>query len=226
MKNYNETQTEGATMPPTIEEFEKWSRDNAVLALAVCEAQAAAEATKARVAAYIQPIFDSFNFVCEGKMAERFDASPRKGDTEKYVGRRITSPDSSEFTMLHGAEESEEIKTKLRAYYAACDAEHRRQGYKDLPEGHCPALRLENLHTQAENALIESAKPLFDIDQVYGEDRKRYLKLLMGTCIKALGEIQKECELESQHTTTEPSPLNPHQLRCANCFINVDRKAA
>lgn len=213
-------------MAPSIDRFKKWARDNAKLALAVCEAQAAAEITKERVATYIQPIFDRFNFICEGTMAERFDVAPRTGETEKYVGRHITTPDSSEFMMLHGAEESEEIKSKLREYYAACDAEHRRQGYNDLPEGHCPALRMANLHTEAENALIKSAEELFGVDQIYGDDREKYLKILIGACITALDELQQECELKTAHQEVEPSPLNPNRVRCANCCVDLERKAA
>ena len=76
----------------SVPDFKQWTRDNAKLALAVCEAQAYAEMTKARVDAYVQPIFDSFDFICEGSMAARFDASSREGDTEKCVGRKIKTP--------------------------------------------------------------------------------------------------------------------------------------
>src|SRR6267143_3368714 len=94
----------------SVADLKRWSRENAKLALAICEAQAYAEMTTARVAAYVQPIFASFDFICEGTMAERFDASPRDGDTAKWVGRKIKSPSDEEFTMLHGREESEEIQ--------------------------------------------------------------------------------------------------------------------
>jgi hypothetical protein len=199
-----------------------------MLALAVCEAQAFAEVTKERVNAYVQPIFDSFTFICEGTMAETFDASPREGDTEKFVGRRIKTPDDPEFYCLHGRDESVEIKDKLRRYYEAVDAEHRRQGYLDLEPGHCPALRAENLHTEAENALIDSAHDLFPIEshQLYGDNRKKYLDLLLGVCIKALGEIQNECSRKTKHATTEPSPIDPNRLRCVNCCIDLNRKPA
>ena len=113
--------------------------------------------------------------------------------------------------MLHGRDESEEIKDKLRRYYDAVHAEHRRQGYLHLEPDHCPALEAQNLHTQAENALIDSAHDLFGIDshQLYGDNRKKYLDLLMGGCIKALAEIQKECGRDTKHATTEPSPIDP-----------------
>lgn len=212
----------------SVADLQQWARDNARLALAVCEARAFAEVTKERVDAYVQPIFASFNFICEGTMAERFDASPRKGNTEKFVGRKINTPDDPEFCWLHGREESDQIKDKLRRYYEAVDAEHRRQGYKNLEPGHCPALRAQNLHTQAENALIDSAHDLFGIDshQLYGDTRKKYLDLLMGVCIKELDEIQKKCGRETAHANTEPSPIDPNRLRCANCCIDLNRKAA
>jgi hypothetical protein len=208
------------------DDFKQWARDNARLALAVCEAQAFSEVTKERVDAYVQPIFERFNFICEGTMAERFDASQRKGDTAKCVCRKIKTPDHHEFCWLHGPDESQAIKDKLRRYYRAVDAEHRRQGYHDLKPGHCPALRAQNLHTPAENALIESARPLFGITDVYGDNRKKYLKLLIGACINALTEIQEECGRDTQHATIETSPIDPNCLRCANCCIDLNRKAA
>ncbi len=76
-------------MSPSLDEFKKWSRDNAKLALAVCETQAAAEVIKADEAAYIQPIFESFNFIYEGNSVERLDT--RRGD--KLAGKPIPSPD-------------------------------------------------------------------------------------------------------------------------------------
>ena len=212
----------------SVADLKKWSRENAKLALAVCEAQAYAEMTTARVAAYVQPIFESFNFICEGTMAEQFDASPRKGDTVKWVGRKIKSLDDEEFMMLHGREESEEIQSKLRRYYETLDAEHRHQGYRGLQPGHCPALEAQSLHTAAENALIESAHDLFDIEsyQLYGDMRKRYLDILMRSCISALTEMQDKCGQETKHAATEASPIDPNRLRCANCCIDLDRKAA
>lgn len=212
----------------SVADLQQWARDNAKLALAVCEAQAFAEVTKERVKAYVQPVFESFNFICEGTTAELFDASPREGETEKFVGRKINTPDDPEFCWLHGHDESDEIKDKLRRYYEAVDAEHRRQGYLDLEPGHCPALRAENLHTQAENALIDSAHDLFPIEshQLYGDTRKKYLDLLLRVCIKALGEIQKQCGRKTKHSTTEPSPIDPNRLRCVNCCIDLNRKPA
>ena len=100
--------------------------------------------------------------------------------------------------------------------------------YKDLPKGHSPSLRAEHLHRQAEWALMDSAGPLFGLTEHphMPDDRKHYLELLIGTCIKALDEMQQECGLETQHQEVEPSPLNPSRIRCANCCLELERKAA
>lgn len=211
-------------MPPTLDQFKKWSRDNAKLALAVLETQAAAETIKIYEAVYVKPLFDSLNFIYEGDAVERLDT--RRG--EKLAGKPIASPDDFDFCLLHGEDESDEIKAKLRAYYEACDAAHRAHGYTDLPKGHSPTLRAEHLHRQAEWALMDSAGPLFGLTQHphMPDDRKRYLELLLGTCIKALGELQEECGLETEHQEVVTSPLNPNRIRCANCCLELERKAA
>ena len=211
-------------MAPSLDEFKKWSRENARLALAVLETQAAAEVIKIREAAYLQPIFESFNFIFEGNSVERLDT--RRG--EKLAGKPILSPDDFNFCLLHGEDESDEIKTKLRAYYAACDDAHRAHGYTDLPPGHSPSGTAEHLHRQAEWALMDSAGPLFGLtDHPHMPDqRKLYLELLIGSCIKALGEMQDECATETQHQEVEPSPINPYRLRCANCCLELGQKAA
>ncbi len=138
---------------PTLDEFKQWSRDNARLALAVCETHAAAETIKLFEVEYIKPIFDSFNFIYEGNSVERLDT--RRG--EKLAGKPIPSPDDFNFCLLHGDDD---------------------------------------------------------------------LELLIGTCIKALDEMQQECGLETQHQEVEPSPLNPSRIRCANCCLELERKAA
>jgi len=211
-------------MAPSVDEFKKWSRENARLALALLETQAAAEVIKAAEAAYLQPIFDSFNFIYEGNAVTRLDT--RRG--EKMAGKPIPSPDDSNFCLLHGADESEEIKAKLRAYYEACDDAHRTHGYTDLAEGQSPSGRAEHLHLQAEWALMDSAGPLFGLtNHPYMPDqRKQYLELLIGSCIQALGDMQDECAKETQHQEVEPSPINPYRLRCANCCLELEQKAA
>jgi hypothetical protein len=71
----------------TSADFKDWAREHRSLALAVCRAQAAAELTRARVDAYIKPIFESFGFVYSGELAESLDM--RAG--EKLVGKPLES---------------------------------------------------------------------------------------------------------------------------------------
>jgi hypothetical protein len=211
-------------MQPTLDEFKRWSRENAKLAFAVCETLAVAQTVKAHEDEYIKPIFDSFNFIYEGNAVARLDS--RRG--EKLAGKPVPSPHDFNFCLLHGQEEPDHIKDKLRSYYAACDAAHRDHGYTGLPEGQSPTLRAEQLHREAEWALMDSAGPLFGLtDHPHlPEHRKRYLDLLIGSCLKALDEIQTECELETKHSMAEPTPLNPHRVRCANCWIDLTQQAA
>lgn len=220
-----QTRDEGETMPPpTIEEFKAWSRDNARLGLAVCETLAVAQTIKLYEDAYIEPIFNSFHFICEGNAVAHLDSRR----TKKLAGRPIVPPYDSNFCLLHGGDEPEHIQNKLRAYYAACDDAHREHGYTDLPAGHSPTLIAEDLHRQAEWALMDSAGPLFGLTEHphMPKERKRYLELLIGSCIKALDEMQKECEVDTEHHDVEPSPLDPSRVRCANCWIDLTRKAA
>jgi len=211
-------------MQPTVDEFKRWSRENAKLAFALCETLAVAETLKAHEDEYIKPIFDSFNFIYEGNAVTRLDS--RRG--EKLAGKPIPSPNDFNFCLLHGPDEPDHIKEKLRAYYAACDAAHRDHGYIGLPEGHSPSSRAEQLHREAEWALMDSAGPLFGLTAHphIAEHRKRYLDLLIGSCLKALEEMQAECDLETKHTTTETSPLDPNRVRCSHCWIDRTQKAA
>lgn len=209
-------------MQPTAEQFEQWCRENAKLAFAVCETMAVAQTIKLEEDGYLKPIFDSFNFICEGNAVARLDS--RRG--EKLAGKPILSPDDPNFCLLHGDDEPEHLRNKLRAYYAACDAAHREHGYTNLPQGHSPTLTAKHLQIQAEWALMDSAGPLFGIAEhpPVLDDRKRYLDLLIGGCLKALHEIQDECQLKTEHKDVEPSPLYPDRLRCANCWIDLIRK--
>ena len=78
-------------------------------------------------------------------------------------------------------------EVQVAAYFEECDKAHRAHGFTG-PQGHCPALTAEYLVIRTEQALIDLAKPLFGIEDVYGDDRKRYLELLIGACIKAESE--------------------------------------
>lgn len=113
-------------------------------------AEAAAKSTRAKVDAYIQPVFERFSF------------------TSKWDGKPITKPND-----LYLTDED------CTAYYAACDIAHREQGY-NLPEGHCPALVAEHEQLKAEWALLEAAGKLLGIDGLglWGDNRKQLLDIL------------------------------------------------
>ena len=153
---------------PTIQQFKLWCKDHYDLALTVCKAQACAEVTREKVDAYIKPVFDRFEFY----------VSEKCGDRVGTAGERILSPRDLYLADLKSA--------AIAEYYAACDAEHKRQGYDDLEPGFCPALIAENLLIEAQNCLMEAANPLFGLKRnpYMPEDREKYLKLLLGACLK------------------------------------------
>lgn len=75
---------------------------------------------------------------------------------------------------------------------------------------------------------MDSAGPLFGLTEHphMPEHRQRYLDLLIGGCITALDELQKECKLATTHEDVEPHPLDPSRVRCANCWIDLTAQAA
>lgn len=159
------TQQQQKKPTPTLPEFEAWACDCAPAGRAVLMAQAFAETTRQHVDAYIRPIFDAFAFEYSGDLASRLHLSgPIPTPNELYLCGDGQSTD---------------------AYYAECDRIHKAHG-STLPTGHCPALHAEMLLTQTENALIELAAPLFGVHghELCGENRRRYLDLLIGACLK------------------------------------------
>jgi len=137
------------------------------LALAVCEAQALAEVTREQVDAYVRPIFERYEFKYSGDLVA--EIYPEK------VGTPLPSEKE-----LYLCEDS-----RLGAYYAELDQEHRRQGF-NLPDGHCPALTAESNYTQAQGALIDAATELCGIERhhVAGSGKwETYVDLLLGACL-------------------------------------------
>lgn len=145
----------------TLPAFKQWARECAPAAKAVLMARAFAELERERVNAYILPIFERYAFV---------DGLSRD---EEHAGKPIAKPDH-----LYLCTDEEQVQR----YFAECDAAHRAHGFKG-PQGHCPALTAEHLLCQTEHALIELAKPLTGIDNVYGDDRRKYLEILIGACV-------------------------------------------
>jgi hypothetical protein len=143
-----------------VEQFKQWAKDVQPAAKAVLMARVFAQMERERVNAYVQPILASYAF-----KADAFDG--------KFRGGNETITKSSDLYLTEDP--------RLPEFYAACDKAHRDHGFTG-PDGHCPALTAEHLLVQTEQALIELAKPLFGIDDVYGENRTKYLELLIGAC--------------------------------------------
>lgn len=149
----------------TLDAFTAWAIRYRPLALAVCKTQAFAECERERVNAYILPIFTRYAFHADGDLAMRL-GKPR---------RSLSSPDE-----LYLSDDP-----RIPAYYAECDAAHGEHGFTG-PEGHCPALRAEHLHIEAENILLQEAEILLGVDasSLDGEKRDRLLTLLLGVCLR------------------------------------------
>lgn len=148
---------------PSLAEFKRFSADVAPAARAVLMARVHAELTRERVDAYIRPVFERYTFTVR----------PEWGTVE---GERITDPKR----LYLSAEED-----LVASYFEDCDQAHRAHGFTG-PKGHCPALVAEHLLVQAEQCLIDLASPLFGVKlDVYGDDRKRLLELLIGAALKA-----------------------------------------
>ena len=153
------------------QQFKEWALDNRDLALAVCQAQAAALVVRDKVDSYIKPIFESFQFTYCGPLAERLDR--RAGP--KFLGTPLKYED------LHLCDDP-----RLPDFFDACYAAHLAHGYDDLPKGHCPALQVESLLIAAQGALIQAAEPIAGIKRYMLVARgieKEYLDLLIGACV-------------------------------------------
>jgi len=148
---------------PTLDEFKALSRAIAPAARAVLMARVHAEMERARVDAYIRPIFDTY----------RFDDLPKIHD--------YTGPIADVDHLYLCADEQQ-----VAAFFAECETAHRAHGFTG-PAGHCPALTAEHLVVVVETELIKLATPTFGIEpqQLYGENRAKYLELLIGAALKA-----------------------------------------
>lgn len=137
---------------PTLQQFKHFSRQNATLAAAVIKAQAFARSERARVDAYIAPIFAAHDF--------------RDSD-----GAPITNPQS-----LYLCQEEADVAR----FFRQCDVAHREHGFAG-PIGHCPALVAGHDQIRAETALLKAAGELFDVDFAcaHGDLRQHALSLLL-----------------------------------------------
>jgi hypothetical protein len=146
---------------PTLPAFKHWAHEVQPAARAVLMARVHVEMEHERVNAYVRPIFDDYKFTYGAT------AHDRTGPI----------PDPEHLYLC-------DDEPMLAAFYADCDKAHRAHGFTG-PAGHCPALRADMLRVITENALIDLAEPLFHIDhtQLYGENRAKYLDLLIGASL-------------------------------------------
>lgn len=154
---------------PTLPAFKRWAKDAEPAARAVLMARIFEDMERERVAAYVLPIFQSFSF--------QYDPAKRCG-----LSGYITKPDD----LYLVADLADPLVLK---YYEECDTAHRAHGFKG-PKGHCPALTAESLRRETERAFMDLARPLFDIDpdSLYGDNRAKYLELLIGACFASDNE--------------------------------------
>lgn len=149
----------------TIPAMKRWGRVHRPVAEALLLSRAFAQCERERVDAYIRPVFDRFEFWN--------DLEAKHGMERK----RITEPKD-----LYLSEDEEQAKE----FYAACDKAHREHGFTG-PEGHCPALTAEHNVIKAEWALMRCGHSLTGLGEepnLYGENRKKYLDLLVSICLK------------------------------------------
>lgn len=122
-----------------------------------------AVATRAKVDAYIAPVFAACG---PFPIADRF---------AEHRGAGMVSKPS----LLYLCED----EAKIEAFYDACDKAHVANGY-DLPAGHCPALVAEHAVTAAENALLKHVAKAFPEfasgSPICGSIRKRLLDLFLA----------------------------------------------
>jgi hypothetical protein len=150
---------------PTLAEFKQFARDIAPAAKAVLMMRAFVEVERARVDAYILPIFQSYGFVYSD-LGERCGLTGPILDMKDLYLADLDDP-------------------RMAAFHAECDRAHRAHGFTG-PQGHCPALTAETRLMETERAFLDLAEPVFGIsaDRVYGEERKKYLALLIGAALK------------------------------------------
>lgn len=138
--------------------FKQWAKECAPAAKAVLMARVFAQLERERVDAYILPILARYQFRADRRHGDDGELITKTGDLYLCTD-----------------------EPGIAAFFAECDQAHRAHGFKG-PQGHCPALTAETLVMRAETALIGLAKPLTGISDVYGDDRKKYLEILIGAC--------------------------------------------
>ncbi len=145
-------QTPSSKSPLTTSKLMGWARVNRQAVLNMVAARIHAARERARVDAYIEPLFQSKRFI-----------NPEDG---KLLTR-------SKDAYLSQDEEA------MAEFYAECDTAHRAHGFTG-PAEYCPALVAENAMIQAENVVLGSAERLLGVEVHSLEHRAQLLDLVVA----------------------------------------------
>lgn len=134
-------------MATTIADCRRMTEDvkTAELVASYLFAKASAEYMRERVDAYLQPVFKRYEFWCA------------------HTGERIEN-----YRQIYRALDTQE--EQCDAFFRACDAEHRRQGYEPEQFGQCPALVAEHQAIEQRKKLLDHARKMLDMPEIYSPD--------------------------------------------------------
>lgn len=143
-----------------IETMKQWAKKSKSLALTVCKARALAEVESDRVASYVDPLFDKFNF-------------------EDQHGKAI-----KERAQLYLCRD----ENLCAEFYTACTAAHKANGFTGK-DGYCPALIADGLAIEAESALLLSLGEFAGVGNRFNcssrKIRDNSLSLALTLCVNA-----------------------------------------
>lgn len=131
--------------------LQRWARSNRALVQAMLDARKHAQAERARVDGYIEPLFTTFSFVDER-------------------GAAITKSSS-----LYRCQDEDAVAK----FYAACDAAHREHGFTGEP-GYCPALVADHAAVKAETAVVRSMEQLLGVEVLNMDHRAKLLGIVVN----------------------------------------------
>ncbi len=134
----------------TPAKLQRWSRNNRALVATMLRARAVAASERARVDAYITPLFATFDFRDES-------------------GKPIASAD-----RLYRCKD----RDACARFYTACDVAHREHGFVG-EAGYCPALVADHAAVEAESAVVRSMEALLGVEVLHLDHRAKLLKLVV-----------------------------------------------
>lgn len=134
----------------TPAKLQRWSRNNRDLVATMLASRAVAASERARIDAYIAPLFATFDFRDE-------------------TGKPIVNADDLYLCQDEKA---------CARFYAACDVAHREHGFTG-EAGYCPALVADHAAVEAESAVVRSMETLLGVEVLRLEHRAQLLKLIV-----------------------------------------------